>query len=559
MTTQADFNLKSIISQLSPGGPESRASSGVIGTTGADFEEMFRTHSEHLSEFATFAANPESGKSGDDSAALEAQIVDDDHSDIAIGSSFELQTLSLSNGRQVLTSRLDLSNDALVRAWYSDLGEELSLDIPGIEQDQEWLDLLRDSIANQVIQGVSDAGTTLHDGSATGIQAALQPSGLGQDELSILPYAVIPNDTAGLQKINDTEPLQTRIVADIPGVTHRQSDYGQGNEVTGSRFSPPISPLSPNTPVKILAEGSLPGQDRPELLDMTSTHQFKIDSRRQLEARSGEPSGKPGILGESGGQTQLSTPLAVLRSGENRKRQDAGATGLEYEIARAGEGVSGRNLDSFFGNVEKRIPVNLPPAYGYEGGSSPAQSTKSAAGATADYRVSAQAGGEFLAQGELIAARSEVVPTTREISYRFTDASSFIREVPEFVAEIIRDASDKGEKQIRIRLFPENLGQIDATISETNEGLRVQLIAETAQIAKLLRDSNSVLRDMLSNGEEVQFQVDVASDQHAGNASTGSDDRNPTDSAIAITEDAGKTNTSNRVTVSSTSGLDTYV
>lgn len=559
MTTQADFNLKSIISQLSPGSPESRASSGVIGSAGANFEEMFRSHSDHLSELATFAANPESGKSGDDAADLEAQLVDEDHSEIAIGSSFELQTLSLSNGRQVLTSRFDLGNDALVRAWYSDLGDEPSLDIPGTGLDQEWLDPLRDSIASQVVQGVSNAGTSVQAGSATGTLSAVPKSGLDQVGPSSLSRAVIPNDTAGLQKIDDTDVSQLRTAVDIPGVMSRQSTYGQGNTVPGSDTLSAVSPLSPNTSVKTLAEGSVPGQDGPEVMDMSTPEQDQVDSRRQLDARSGELRAKPGVPGESSEQIQQAVPQAVLRSAESRKSQDAGVTGLEYETAQAGEDDSGRKLESLLRTVEKRPQVNPQPPYGYEGGSSSTQSSMSAAAATTDYRVSAQAGGEFLAQGELAATRSEVLPTTREIAYRFTDASSFVREVPEFVAEIMREAGDKGEKHIRIRLFPENLGQIDATISETNEGLRVQLIAETAQIAKLLRDSNSVLRDMLSNGDEVQFQVDVASEQHAGNASTGSDDRNPTDSAIAINEDAGNTNTSNRVTVSSTSGLDTYV
>jgi len=150
-------------------------------------------------------------------------------------------------------------------------------------------------------------------------------------------------------------------------------------------------------------------------------------------------------------------------------------------------------------------------------------------------------------------------PSSRDITYRFTDAATFSRDMQEFVAEIIRDGSDNVGKQIRIRLFPENLGQIDATISETNEGLHVQLVAETAQIARLLRDGNSLLKDMLANGNEVQVQVDVAGEQQAGSASAGGENETQSNSAISVNEEAENTDKSNQVTVSSTGGLDTYV
>ena len=150
-------------------------------------------------------------------------------------------------------------------------------------------------------------------------------------------------------------------------------------------------------------------------------------------------------------------------------------------------------------------------------------------------------------------------PSSRDITYRFTDAATFSRDMQEFVAEIIRDGSDSVGKQIRIRLFPENLGQIDATISETNEGLHVQLVAETAQIARLLRDGNSLLKDMLANGNEVQVQVDVAGEQQAGSASAGGENETQSNSAISVNEEAENTDKSNQVTVSSTGGLDTYV
>ena len=642
MTIQTDFNLKSIISQLAPGGPVSGASAEAVEPAGTDFEALFRQHNERQSGFAAFATLAASGKSGDDFAELEDESATAEVTKAEEESPMELQTLSLLNGRQVLTSRFEVGIDEVLRAWYSDLQEdEVSARINSLEIDQSvqaTRAAIQDSIhsaiqesfhgpstspasdhkpekrlnaveaavsgpiqapfhrpTNVVSSGTSNSllsefrpGDDLIAGKAVApdIGAAtpspLLRAGLGTQATTNTPAQAIPIDTVNRNIIADTEALISEDSGTESGVALTGSSAVAAQEHAWARSGldgalPKLagSNAEPTSPAATSASSMLRQAELTSAMKQTEKQgQVLAEAGSELKERQEDtqrlrellPAWKHSHLDtptRAAEHMQMAAPGQRKRANEKSELlasldMDEPADGLESNTDFRGQAPEGssRIVEKSYQTFQQSVVSLSDPGLAYS-------ASEFSDGPGSDRSIASQMVQESrLAGGFALQAADTAAPATpssRDITYRFTDAATFSRDMQEFVAEIIRDGTDSVGKQIRIRLFPENLGQIDATISETNEGLHVQLVAETAQIARLLRDGNSLLKDMLANGNEVQVQVDVAGEQQAGSASAGGENETQSNSALSVNEEAENTDKSNQVTVSSTGGLDTYV
>ncbi len=606
MTIQTDFNLKSIISQLAPGGPVSGASAEAVEPAGTDFEALFRQHNERQSGFAAFATLAVSGKSGDDSAELEDESATAEVTKAKEESPMELQTLSLLNGRQVLTSRFEVGIDEVLRAWYSDLQEdEVSARINSLEIDQSvqaTRAAIQDSIHNAiqesfhgpshglsnspVLEQMSGDGQSANQatlpGMGTAIQSSLLKAGPGTQEAPFTPAQAIPIDTAGRNIIADTGALIGEDSGTESGLAFTGSSAVAVQEHAWARSRsyealPKLagSNAEPTSPAATSASSMLRQAELTSAMKQTENQgQVLAEAGSELKERLEDtqrlrellPAWKHSHLDtptRAAEHMQMAAPGQIKRANEKSELlasldMDEPADGLESNTDFRGQALEGssRIVEKSYQTFQQSVVSLSDPGLAYSASEYSDGPGTDRSIATQMVQESRLAGGPALQAADTAAPAT---PSSRDITYRFTDAATFSRDMQEFVAEIIRDGSDSVGKQIRIRLFPENLGQIDATISETNEGLHVQLVAETAQIARLLRDGNSLLKDMLANGNEVQVQVDVAGEQQAGNASAGGENETQSNGALSVNEDAENTDKSNQVTVSSTGGLDTYV
>lgn len=606
MTIQTDFNLKSIISQLAPGGPVSGASAEAVEPAGTDFEALFRQHNERQSGFAAFATLAASGKSGDDIAELEDESAAAEVTRAEEESPMELQTLSLLNGRQVLTSRFEVGIDEVLRAWYSDLQEdEVSARINSLEIDQSvsaTRAAIQDSIHNviqesfqgqshgssnsPVLEQMSGNGQSANQatlpGMGTAIPSSLLKAGPGTQEAPFTPAQAIPIDTAGGSIIADTGALTGEDSGTESGLAFTGSSALAAQEHAGARSGsdealPKLagSNAESTSPAATSASSMLRQAELTTAMEQAEKQgQVLAEADSQLKERLEDTQRLRELL-PAWKHSHLDTPtraaerMQMAASGQIKRANEKSellasldlndpADGLESDTDFRGQALEGssRVVEKSYQTFQQAVVSLSDPGLAHS-------ASEYSDGQATDRSIASQMVQESrLAGGPALQAADTAAPATpssRDITYRFTDAATFSRDMQEFVAEIIRDGSGSVEKQIRIRLFPENLGQIDATISETNEGLHVQLVAETAQIARLLRDGNSLLKDMLANGNEVQVQVDVAGEQQAGNASAGGENEIQSNSALSVNEEAENTDKSNQVTVSSTGGLDTYV
>jgi hypothetical protein len=664
MTIQTDFNLKSIISQLAPGGPVSGASADALDPAGTDFEALFRQQNERQSGFAAFATLAASGKSGVDSAELEDESAAAEVTKAEEESPMELQTLSLFNGRQVLTSRFEVGIDEVLRAWYSDLQEdEVSARINSLEIDQSvqaTRAAIQDSIHNVIQESFHGPS---HGSSNSPVLEQVSGNGQSTDEVSARINSLEIDQSVQATRAAIQDSIHSAIQESFHAPSHGSSNSAVLEQVSGNGQStdkstlPGVGTATPSsslkvgpdtleatiTPVQaipidtagrnIIADtGALIREDSGTESGLSITGSSALAAQERASARSGSEQALPKLAGSNAesaspaatsasrmlrqaeltaalkqtahqGQvfaevgselkerlddtqrlrellpawkhSHLDTPTRVaehvqMAASRQIKRADEKsellasldfdepADGLESKTDFRGQALEGssRLVEKSYQTFQQSVVSLSDPGLARGAGEYSDGPGTDRSIASQTVQESRLAGGLALQAADTAAPPA---PSSRDITYRFTDAATFSRDMQEFVAEIIREGSDNVGKQIRIRLFPENLGQIDATISETNEGLHVQLVAETAQIARLLRDGNSLLKDMLANGNEVQVQVDVAGEQQAGSASAGGENQSQSNGALSVNEEAENTDKSNQVTVSSTGGLDTYV
>jgi flagellar hook-length control protein FliK len=151
-------------------------------------------------------------------------------------------------------------------------------------------------------------------------------------------------------------------------------------------------------------------------------------------------------------------------------------------------------------------------------------------------------------------------PTAR-VAERWMHIDDLGKQFNTMVKRAFLDNSVNGLSSLRIMLYPENMGSIQAEIIDRNQTITVNLIVQSEEVARLLRDNSQSLRDALGNNNlmELNIQKDKSgndgqmnrdgSETH-GNTQARSNDA--ADNAVAQADTAGASSTS-------PNALDTYV
>jgi flagellar hook-length control protein FliK len=96
-----------------------------------------------------------------------------------------------------------------------------------------------------------------------------------------------------------------------------------------------------------------------------------------------------------------------------------------------------------------------------------------------------------------------------------------MQEIIDSIGATIELASRQGIAKARIELQPEELGHISIRLSQTNEGLRARVTADTPAGAQALSQGRSELRQSLSSLGLSLLQLDIGS---SGQSQTGEED-----------------------------------
>ena len=82
-----------------------------------------------------------------------------------------------------------------------------------------------------------------------------------------------------------------------------------------------------------------------------------------------------------------------------------------------------------------------------------------------------------------------------------------------------------GQTSLRIMLYPENMGGIEAEIIDNNQGVTVNLIAQNDDVVRLLKDHSQALRDLLAQSGSFELNImkeRSGSDTHQARDQSGS-------------------------------------
>lgn len=602
MTMQTDFNLQSIISQLLASSPETRpgAVERVPGEKPVvDFRTVLNDQLGVSGSHATFATMPQSGKSGSQNTAnlanalvnnsfIETGKSDLEQADlevtaepdgaleptssvIAVASSapdralsLQLETRQLLNGRPVLTSRYPDSGEVRVS------GDDL-IGLPALA-DQGGSPGMTELPEPLIPTDTNAAGQTLgapdfaDDNKKTGMTQPQSLAVRSDSAADQVPGMVTQDSVMAVERGLQKHGLTTVSASSAPLPRKAGTAKGEGLTSTylASTSLPGGSASSPGVelPGRVLATGAsdampeygLSGESRTE---GSASGNSNKNPASDLAPRRGEVKGL-GVVTDGSARANefIDDPVTELDApGVSR-------IGMESDLVadgKAAESVSVARRLASLATLER-------------GAQSVATASQTSGAESLNGASPADSPGDRTAQPGISATTLDNAPVhergmplnqasqqTREFTYRFSNPTTFASEVPEFLAEIIQDRSESADQRIRLRLFPDNLGRIDATITEGSDGLRIQLLAENDQIARLLRESNTVLRDLLADGETaVQVDVDVA---NAGGGQT-SGESGLTDQEPVSGEEQGNSNKDSIIQLNSLSGrggLDTYV
>ncbi len=133
------------------------------------------------------------------------------------------------------------------------------------------------------------------------------------------------------------------------------------------------------------------------------------------------------------------------------------------------------------------------------------------------------------------------------------------RHFNSMIHRAVMDRGADGMVRMRIFLTPENMGTIEAEVVEGKNNLTINLVAQNEEVAKLLRDSSSALRDLLTGSGMNQVNVTIAKDSEAGQASHGQSTRSGS-GAVPDSGSIDETSSASPVAANALDGsIDTYV
>lgn len=181
--------------------------------------------------------------------------------------------------------------------------------------------------------------------------------------------------------------------------------------------------------------------------------------------------------------------------------------------------------------------------------------------------MSAEPGGQFvLTNSPQVASNSATVlgQTTSNVNRapdRWLHVDDLSREFGSIIKGSLLDRSVAGQTSLRIMLYPQNMGSIEAEIIENSHSVTVNLVAQSDEVVRLLKDNSQALRDALNQGGSVELNIlkerSGQDAQQSRDASTPNSNRDNLGDKGAGAEGSDATSTAQNA--SDPGALDTYV
>jgi len=152
---------------------------------------------------------------------------------------------------------------------------------------------------------------------------------------------------------------------------------------------------------------------------------------------------------------------------------------------------------------------------------------------------------------------SETESTPSRFTERWMAYDELSRNLNSVIHRAVMERDSDGMARMRIFLTPENMGTIEAEVVEGNNRITVNLLVQNEDVAKLLRDSSSALRELLSGSGMSEVNVTIANESEAKQAQYGPSTESSGDALQSTTDEA---KSEQPIATSTVDGsIDTYV
>ena len=482
-----------------------------------------------------------------------------------------LETISLPNGRPILTSRVE-PGQVTLPGWF---GSEASRPVPPALTSPQTAPML-EVTGSAKDEGHPGSGAALADSRFTAVAPAAgiaRQSGIapvpestvsGIQALSPQAMALEPGVTSTAARLEGRslnniphllpasavvalpEPAaQVRITtpaAAITSVAKPDAGPGQGGQMTAAQADPAAMAMN--------GEGDA-------AIPMTA-----IAPREALSRQPGPTGSTPGTgpidaLVKSGmGEQPVSNPLLqALKSRRDSAKAEVQAASARMNKSAQPVATFGPLLAAAGMATDARRSATVSAR-----AAEPLSIAAQGSSVTPDHQPAAS---QFLVSVAPVSEPAIASPASgSQPAYRPV-ADSVLREaMSEQVIKIISTQFADGDHtqttRLHIRLMPENLGSIDAEIIDAGGRTTVNLTAESEAVARVLRESAGLLRDQLGLGNTVDININWQGQQKSRDGRGFSAPQGERDAPLAA--DLEPLNNESSARASDTRGaIDTYV
>lgn len=521
MKIQPEFNIAAIISKMSAADLSSHQGNGELPAFATLFEAALQDIDDPQIA-ATLATLSQSGMNVPDSttstlsAEQDAEALGKQFADDAKSTQPEFRTVKLINGRSVITSPVD---DADLQKFVS------TTDFLSRVSDEQVVG----PIIRRDVQSLSSTNIFNAEDNVVRPEQinTLDRTGVRPPNLTMLDDLTLNASALNASSLNQRALTQGRADAFTGQIASGQVPAGQ--IPTGQ------APLSASTAQNLAAVSVNPA---------ATSQQTQVQSEAQ-----------------SATQSALTTPFL-------RTPMPSGKNNVYSEQLNMKDVDHGESTDDL---IQRSILMreNLPPMMRAPNMAANMTDMAPHAGPITSYgSISAQPEISVLtganpapASATLATSAPEPASQASRVAERWMHIDDLGKQFNEVIKRTFLDTARGSLSSLRIMLYPENMGSVQAEIIDRNQSVTINLIVQNDEVARLLRDNSQSLRDALGNNNLFELNIQKGKEESDGRmAQDGKGSGDAQQATLANNDNQlGASNETGSPSMASPNALDTYV
>lgn len=165
------------------------------------------------------------------------------------------------------------------------------------------------------------------------------------------------------------------------------------------------------------------------------------------------------------------------------------------------------------------------------------------------------------ASAALATSAPEPASQASRVAERWMHIDDLGKQFNEVIKRTFLDTARGSLSSLRIMLYPENMGSVQAEIIDRNQSVTINLIVQNDEVARLLRDNSQSLRDALGNNNLFELNIQKGKEDSDGRMAQDGKGSGDSQQATLANNDnqSDASNDTGSPSMASPNALDTYV